>query len=201
MIDTDQADLLTEIREIDLTRQLLADLHNDLQGRLTRFRYLVDLGDTLGRGGTMIYGGHEAATAWIEARSSFVNGNYIATIFLCQGLLENLLAGYLNLGLDHEMPDRIQFRKTLQLCKEKGIIDVDDCTALASLVDLRNPLTHFRDVNDGESLMGRVLKTGIAPDELLARDAYFAVGVATKILSKPPFALSGERLHPFNERS
>ena len=92
------------------------------------------------------------------------------------------------------MPNRIQFRQTLQLCKEKGIVNAEDSTSLEALVNLRNPLTHFRNVNDGDSLMRRAMKTGTDPNTLLERDAFFAIGVATKILSKPPFALSGSRL-------
>ncbi len=40
-----------------------------------------------------------AYSAWMEARSSFVNGNYIATVMLCQGLAEQMLASHLTLSL------------------------------------------------------------------------------------------------------
>jgi hypothetical protein len=50
-------------------RFLLEDLHDDLLGKVQRFRYLHDLGEENGRR-TMLFGGHVAYNAWIEARSS-----------------------------------------------------------------------------------------------------------------------------------
>jgi hypothetical protein len=60
---------------------------------------LTDLGGQMVRSGTMICGGHAAYHARAEARSSFVHGNYVATILLCQGLVEYLLAAYLHARL------------------------------------------------------------------------------------------------------
>jgi hypothetical protein len=69
-----------------------------LQGKVTRFRYLFDLGVELGTYRTMLFGGHVTYNAWVEARSSFVHGNYVATVLLCQSLVENLLAAFLHGG-------------------------------------------------------------------------------------------------------
>jgi len=69
-----------------------------LLGKVRRFRYLHDLGEENGRR-TMLFGGHVTYNAWIEARSSFVHGNYVATVLLCQSLIENLLAAFLHGGL------------------------------------------------------------------------------------------------------
>jgi hypothetical protein len=87
-----QGDLLSNVSDIALVRLLLADLHDDLQGKVTRSHYLSDLSDDLGSHRTMLFGGHVTYNAWIEARSSFVHGNYVATVLLCQSLVENLLA-------------------------------------------------------------------------------------------------------------
>lgn len=108
MDEEGQLDFLSDIRDFDILRYLLADLHDDLKGRLTRFRYLADLGELLERRGTMIFGGHAASLAYGEARSSFVNGNFIATIFLCQSLVEHVLAAFLHAGMLEDIPRTIR---------------------------------------------------------------------------------------------
>jgi len=63
--------------------------------RVMRYRQLADLG----RNGTMIFG-PAAALAWGEARSSFVNGNFVATALLCQSMAEQLLPSFLHGRID-----------------------------------------------------------------------------------------------------
>jgi hypothetical protein len=54
----DQPDLLSDLSDLDFVRHLLADLHDDLPGKVGRFSMLTDLGGQTGRSGTMIFGGH-----------------------------------------------------------------------------------------------------------------------------------------------
>ena len=68
----DQPDLISDLSDLDFVRHLLADLQDDLPGKVGLFRMLTDLGGQIGRSGTMIFGGHAAYHAWVEARSSFV---------------------------------------------------------------------------------------------------------------------------------
>jgi len=88
---SEQADIFGSPSEISLVRLLLVDLHDGLVGKVARFRQLEDLCSALGEGGTMMPGGEIVYNAWIEARSSFVHGNYMATVMLCQSLAENIL--------------------------------------------------------------------------------------------------------------
>jgi len=182
----DQLDLLSDITDLGAMRVLLADLHDDLKGKVARFRYLSDLGMQLGSGGTMLYGGHVTFNAWAEARSSFVHGNFLATILLCQSLAENLLAGYLHLG-SSELPRRIAFDETLRRARDAGILLEDDVRDLKRLVGLRNPLTHFRAVDDEHNLVRRSMTTGEFVDDILINDAWFAIGLAARLLSNRPF--------------
>jgi hypothetical protein len=55
--ELDQPDLLSDLHDLDLVRHLLADLHDDLAGKIARLRQLVDLSGTLGSSGTMLSGG------------------------------------------------------------------------------------------------------------------------------------------------
>jgi hypothetical protein len=98
---------------------------------------LTGLGRDMGRHGTMIFGGHAAHHAWIEARASFVHGNFAATVFLCQGLVEHLLAAYL---------------------LDRRSIDSDEIA-----------------------------------EDLMRRDAIFAISLTVRMLAKPAFRL-GSRL-------
>src|SRR5919202_3034067 len=92
----DPSDLFSGPSDMELFRLLLSDLNEELPGRVARYRYLADISGALGEGGTMIFGGTAAYAALSEARSSFVYGNFISTILLCQALVENTLAGLLH---------------------------------------------------------------------------------------------------------
>jgi hypothetical protein len=186
--DETQRDLLSDATEISLIRRLLADLHDDLLGKVQRFRFLNDLGERDGRR-RMLFGGHLTYNAWIEARSSFVHGNYVGTVLLCQSLVENLLAAFLHGGKMDALPDRIRFDETLRRCLAAKVIDEHDVVELKQLVDLRNPLTHFRSIDDERNLDRRSMATGKYSSDILSRDAWFAISVASRIMGKQAFRL------------
>ncbi|MCP1913357.1 hypothetical protein J2R96_005837 [Bradyrhizobium elkanii] len=197
MDNGDQGDLLSGIDDVSLMRFLLEDLHDDLLGKVQRFRYLHDLGEQHGRR-TMLFGGHVTHNAWVEARSSFVHGSYVATVLLCQSLIENLLAAFLHGGLLDELPPRIQFDETLKRCSAAGILNDGDVTELKKLVALRNPLTHFRNVDDERSLHRRSMATGRCTSDVLSKDAWFAISLASRMMGKPQFRLDD---HPASLRT
>ena len=72
---SDQTDLLSDLTDLDFVRHLLAEMHDDFHGQVSRFRMLTDIGREMEPNGTMIFGGYAAQRAWVEARSSFVHGN------------------------------------------------------------------------------------------------------------------------------
>jgi hypothetical protein len=186
----DQPDLLSDLSDLDLVRYLLADLHDGLDGKVSRLHLLADLSGTMGQRGTMIFGGPAAYLAWVEARDCFVHANFVATILLCQGLVEQLLAAYLHAGLlVGDIPERFQFRETLRRCREHDVISDDDVKDLERLMGLRNPLSHFRHVDDASNLERRSIDGGEHPDELIRRDANFAISLAARVLAKPAFRL------------
>lgn len=192
-----QDDLFSEENVLGFTRLLLADLHDDLWGKVSRFRQMADLSKSLGPGGTFMPGGEVAYTAWVEARSSFVQGNFIATVLLCQSMAEHLLAAHVTLSLDAPaLPRRVSFRETLQRCVATRVFDDAFSIELARMMDIRNPLSHYRDMDDPSNLTRRMLNTRESVLEHLRSDASYALTTATKLLSMPPFYLSGERLQP-----
>ena len=188
--DKSQSDLLSGISDLDAVSHLLADLHDDLPGKVTRFRHLADLGGALGTQGTMLFGGAATFSAWTEARATFVHGNFAATILLCQSLVENLLAAFLHARLMmDDLPARIAFRDTLKRCQARNLITGQDSGDLERLMSLRNPLSHFRTVADDQNIDRRAITAGIRSEALIEQDALFAIGIAVRMLAKPQFWL------------
>jgi hypothetical protein len=190
VVEDEQPDLLSPVSDLQLVRLLLADLHDDLPGKIARFRQLTDLSGALGSHGTMMYGGETSYAAWTEARTSFIQGNYVATILLCQSLAEHLLAAHVALGISEKsLPSRIAFRETLQMCLENRVITQRDADDLERLMELRNPLSHFRNIDDPSSLSRRVLNTMVSAETHLFNDASFAIAMAIRLLALPSFRL------------
>lgn len=184
----EQPNLSSDLSDTDCVQHLLAELHDDLEGKVARLRILSEIGRGMGPGGTMIFGGQAAYYAWSEARSSFAHGNYVATVLLCQGLVEHLLAAYLHAALlMDDVPARVAFRETLRRCREKDVISDEDVADLEKLMGLRNPLSHFRHVHDDSNLDRRSSATGQHAYDLMRQDAEFAIALAVRILSKSAF--------------
>lgn len=185
-----QLDLLCPVSDLGFARFLLADLHDDLVGKVTRFRHLSDLSMSLGSSGTMLPGGETTWAAWTEARTSFIHGNFVATVLLSQGLAEHILAAHLALGLDaEELPERITFHETLKRCLARNVICEADADDLRHLMGLRNPLSHYRSIDDSSNLSRRALNEKVHAAEHLRRDASFAISMAVRLLSLPAFRL------------
>lgn len=186
----EQSDLLSDLDDLDFTRLLLADMHDDLHGKVSRFRQLEDLVSTIGSRRSMISGGEVAYTAWVEARSSFVHGNFLATVLLAQALAEQMLAAMLTLGIDAEsIPPKIDFRETLKRCRARDMISQRDADDLERLMGMRNPLSHHRLINDPSNLSRRVIDDRISGEEHLRRDATFAISMAVRLLALPMIRL------------
>lgn len=190
MAEEDQLDLLSPVKELDLVRFLLADLHDDLPGKIARFRQLADLSGALGTKGTMMPGGETTYAAWTEVRTSFIHGNYVATVLLCQGLAEHMLAAHLALGIDGEkLPNRILFQETLRRCLARHLITEEDAENLQRLMTLRNPLSHYRSIDDPSNLSRRALDSRSPAESHLRSDTSFAISMAVRLLALPAFRL------------
>lgn len=185
-----QSNIFSQASDVGLARLLLADLHDDLAGKIARFHQLSDLSIALGSAGTMMPGGETAYTMWTEARSCFVHGNYVATVLLCQSLAEHMLAAHLSLTLgDEELPNRVAFHETLRRSIERNIVSIEDAEDLRRLMALRNPLAHFRNIRDPSNLSRRVLTTLESADDHLLNDATYAISMAIRLMAMPAFRL------------
>jgi hypothetical protein len=184
-----QENLFSPLSDVDFFRHLVADLHDDLDNKVARFRQLADLSMGMGAFGTMIPG-ETSHVSWLEARSSFIHGNFIATVMLCQGLAEHVLASHMSMRLaGTPLPVRLQFKDTLERSLEDGVITEALAKDLKTLMALRNPLSHFRDINDPSNLSRRAINSATHPQEHLLNDATFAISAAVRLLSLPVFRL------------
>lgn len=190
MNSDEQSNLLSSITDLEIMRTLLADLHDDLQGKVVRYHQLADLSLALGSAGTMLPGGQVALASWTEARASFVHGNYAATVLLCQSLAEQVLAAHLSMTLERvELPSRISFHETLRRCVAEEVVSVKDSEDLRRLMELRNPLSHYRNFADPSNLSRRSIETRSPEQQQLLEDATFGISVAVRLLALPPFRL------------
>ena len=189
---TQQPDLLSDLHDLDFVRLLLAEMHDDLRGKVSRFRQLEDTVSAIGSRRSMIPGGEIAYAAWVEARSSFVHGNFVATVLLSQALAEQMLAAMLIMGLDAEpIPAKIIFRDTLARCRKRDFISEQDATDLERLMNLRNPLSHHRLFDDPTNLSRRAVDGRVSGEEHLRRDATFAISMAVRLMALPMIRLDG----------
>lgn len=179
--------------DVDFFRDLLMDFGNDLSGKVARRRCLNEHDATLGEQGTMFPGGMTPYLIWLEARSSFVLGNFAATILLCQALVENVLAGHLHMlsGIPHQdvesLPSRVRFSMTLDRCQSLGILAAEQVEELRRLVDLRNPLSHFRSLDEPGHSLRRSVDADQTEEEVLSEDAHFAIAAVMRVLALPAF--------------
>lgn len=190
----DQQSLFSPLADVDVFRFLIADMHDDIAGKVARFRQLADLTLEMGAERAMIPGGETAYASWLEARSSLVHGNFVATVMLCQGMAEHMLASHLTLGLDAKpLPKKIVFHETLKRCLADGVVSERDAEDLRKLMSLRNPLAHYQNVNDPANLGRRALDTRMPAREHLVNDASFAISMAVRLLALPSFRLDDPR--------
>ncbi|MDC9701673.1 MAG: hypothetical protein PSN37_05580 [Alphaproteobacteria bacterium] len=189
--DMETRELFADINNTDIMQIFLADLHDNLPDRIERFRQLTDIYYEKNSGTNFLFGGDVVYHTWEEARSSFIHGNFIATILLCQGMLENLLAAFLNCAIPSEkLPKRIGLAQTLKCCQENNMLSNQEVTDINKLKDLRNPLSHHRHFDDDANLTSRSVKANDLSGDLLQSDASFAIGLVAKILGKAPFKLT-----------
>lgn len=184
--ENDGLDLFEGPSDVQIFQSLLEDLENDVGPRVARYRQLIDMSAALGENGTMFPGGTASFYAWVEARSSFVSGNFIATILLCQATAENVLAGMLH-AFHEDVPPKVQFSYTLTRCEALGIVENSQIEGLKKLASLRNPLSHFRSVSDGQNLTRRAMAGDELAEDILAHDAHFAMTTVVSLLSSSPF--------------
>lgn len=110
-----------------------------------------------------------------------LHGNFVATVMLCQGMAEQMLASHLAIGIDAKPPPkRVRFDQTLERCLDEGVISKRDAEDLDRLMSLRNPPSHYRGINDESNLERWAIDARITVREHPLADASFAIAATRK---------------------
>lgn len=179
----------------------LAGVVGDLPSRIARLRILWALDDDFGGSECLIPGGEVAYRAYAEARDTFVSGNFLSTVLLSQSLIENLLGGHLVIDEIsreiHGRPARAtkllnprpSMKDLLEHSTVAGVLSEHDVKNIGRLMELRNPLTHYRETNDPQNLTRRAMNCRVHPEQIMFEDARFAIETVIAILGKSEFAI------------
>ena len=81
------------------------------------------------------------------------------------------------------------FQRNFATMPSERVLSLEDSASVERLANLRNPLSHLRNVNNSSNLTRRSMNADQEVSDVLKADAYFAIGIAIKVLSKPPFKI------------
>ena len=164
-------------------QKLLADIQEaDTASRATRLERLEFLLAEFGPpADMMLIGGIGAMFAIQELQSSFLNGNYMATIFCCQTFAEHSLAGGYALGGQDELVES-GFNKLIHQSLADGTISARIAERLHELRQMRNPYTHPRIIQKRQSLLDRLVARKSDPHSMAERDARDAIQILVDFL-------------------
>lgn len=109
-----------------------------------------------------------------ETQACFVQGNYLTSIISATAVVEHLLVSYLI--FIEETPKR-SLGKTIDSISGKHEISDDIIKRLKKLVEIRNPISHHREVNDETTLSGKIRIQRRHPYAIMEEDARFALEI------------------------
>ena len=162
--------LLADIEEADVTSRDV---------RLERLEFLLaEFGPPADM---MLIGGIGAMFAIQELQSSFLNGNFMATIFCCQTFVEHSLAGGYALGGQDDLVES-GFKKLTEQSLADGGISAPIAKRLDELREMRNPYTHPRIIQKRQSLLDRVVASKSDPHSMAEKDAREAIQILVDYL-------------------
>ncbi len=122
----------------------------------------------------LLTGGLSSSYAITEIPNAYINGNFLSCICLSQIFLENTLSSNFCMQGEDETAEA-SFAKVIEESKANNIISETFAEDLNKLRKIRNSYTHFHVGLSNRSLMKRILDDSITPEELLIKDAWFAV--------------------------
>ncbi|MDE7330394.1 MAG: hypothetical protein K2N30_04855 [Clostridia bacterium] len=122
----------------------------------------------------LLFGGFSTLFAISEILSAYINGNFLSCICLAQIFFEHTLSSTFCMQGEDEIAEA-NFAKILDESKTNKIITEDFAEKLDELRRIRNSYTHFHVGLGKRSLMKRMLDNSVVIDDLLIKDAWFAV--------------------------
>jgi hypothetical protein len=149
---------------------------NTFDSRLVRLKYLDSLQTP-----TSMFGNMEPIYMFDEARLTYLNGAFIATVLLCQAFVEHWLSGYIS-GKHKNSKTAITLDGMLKQCRKEGLLHEYLIEKIDTLRLVRNPYTHPKSYDYPYSLSKRLIKMYAEPAEIMEQDARNAIEVMHAIL-------------------
>ena len=176
---------MTRPTDAELADWLDAQHRESRHERLNRLRFVVD--EFGAPRHLLLPGGFLTLRAFEEAKSCFVNGDFIGCILLSQLGLERLIGGLFRLSGRDDL-ERAGFADLLQEALQERYLSEREFEIFDGLRRMRNPYAHNRPPMHAEGLIPRVVATGKEPEELFEEDARRAIRALFSIFTRPPFA-------------
>lgn len=153
-----------------LEKALLDYDKNSFQERLARLQFI----DKAFPKGHSFLGQMELLFTFDEAKSSFINGEFIGAIILAQSFIEKVFhAHFAELG--HEMVAKKGLSEMIKFGKKNNLINEFILEQVDGIRKIRNPFTHLKEFNYPHSLTNRMLANKKLPYEQLEQDAKGAI--------------------------
>lgn len=159
---------------MNLTKDLQIADKETFQSRLDRLKQIKSLFLWKQEGSLLLSGGFSSSFAITEIPNAYITGNFLSCICLAQIFFENTLSSTFCINGEDEIAEA-GFAKVINECKVNKIISEDFADKLDSLRKIRNSYTHFHIGLNKRGVVKRMLDNSIAPDDLLIKDAWFAV--------------------------
>jgi len=131
--------------------------------------------------GMSMFGGEKAQILYEDSQLSYIYGTFSGSILLGQSFIEQSICAMAYSAGEFAEDDMPGYHDAVDFLTEQDIVDPEEVSgvALDELHNLRNPVAHFRDPTDEDSLSRRRVANvrnepeSIAPtrDEMLKDDA------------------------------
>lgn len=170
----------------ELIEWLKSDDEDSRDFRAQRLQKLIEL-NCFPDKGILFVGGSGAAEAFSEIRAAYINGLNRSTVLLALACIEHELAGALRMrGVEAASTARLE--KLLKESRKLNLITEAEHNAFDRLRDIRNSLTHFRDVSNPMALLRRSMAMDMTTDDILEEDAITAITALSGFIErKSPF--------------
>ncbi|NDO76276.1 hypothetical protein GYH33_18335 [Shewanella sp. SE1] len=173
----------------EIKRQGIADfVEDEEQTRPDRIVRFVELNELFALQGDMLLtGGLQSHLAFHELANSYVNGNYMAVVLLCQAFIEHSLSGEFIMRGQSTIAES-SFKIILESAKAAEIINGTLFEQLEVLRKIRNPYVHAKAGLKNGSLAKKMIDGRFESAEELAKsDALKSLGILKSFVHQNVF--------------
>ena len=170
----------------DLANELDMIEGNNFDSRVKRFRYLdgLEISDTCEYGkcsGLGIAASLECKLLFEEAKKTYINGEFMATILLCQAFIEHWLTPYLSENNKaSDLPRGLH--ALIELCGKEKLVHPFILDRINELRLFRNPIAHPKQYKYPYSINQRMIEMRMNQEELLENYAKKAIEIMFAVI-------------------